>query len=205
MPGWKDFSCNDLPAPLQAALALFAQNGYHGTSIRAIAQRAGLSVPGLYHHYPSKQVILAELVDHAIADMLSHTRAADAASDGRARSRFDNVVECLLRFHLQRRDEAFVASTEMRSMEPEVRQAHVAQRDQQQAMLRGIIEQGVAEGVFDCAHPADAARAVASLCVSVANWYRPEGTLPMDELVARYLVFACGLVGGHSRDPSLVS
>lgn len=202
MPEWKDFSCKGLPAPLQAALELFARNGYHGTSIRAIAERAGLSVPGLYHHYPSKQVILAELVDHAITDMLRHTRAADAASDGQARSRFDNVVECLLHFHLQRRDEAFVASTEMRSMEPAVRQAHVAQRDQQQAMLRDIIEQGVAEGVFHCPYPADAARAVSSLCVSVANWYRPQGLLSMDELVARYLVFARGLVGGapHCTD-----
>ena len=201
MLDWKDFSCDDLPGPLQAARELFARHGYHGTSIRAIAERAGLSVPGLYHHYASKQVILAELVDHAIRQMLRHTHAADAAAAGDARLRFDHVVKCLLLFHLQRREDAFIASSEMRSMEPEVRHDHIMQRDEQQNMLRDIIEQGVREDVFDCAYPADAARAVASLCVSVANWYRPDGPLTLSEVADRYLRFAQGMVGAHAAKP----
>ena len=48
-----------------------------------IAEAAGLSVPGLYHHYRSKQAILAALVDTAMAEMLANTAAA--ADDERAR------------------------------------------------------------------------------------------------------------------------
>lgn len=195
MLDWRDFSTEDLDAPLLAARQLFARHGYHGTSIRAIAEGAGLSVPGLYHHYPSKQVILEKLVAHAIGQMLAHTHAADAASDGSALSRFNNVVECLLRFHLQRREDAFIASSEMRSMEAPVRRAHVAQRDEQQAMLQDIIEQGVSQGLFICDHPRDAARAIASLCVSVASWYTPNGQLPMEQVVQRYRQFARGIAG----------
>ncbi|PWW48931.1 TetR/AcrR family transcriptional regulator [Melaminivora alkalimesophila] len=195
MLDWRDFSTEDLDAPLRAARHLFARHGYHGTSIRAIAEGAGLSVPGLYHHYPSKQVILEKLVGQAIGQMLAHTRAADAASDGSALNRFDHVVECLLRFHLQRREDAFIASSEMRSMDPAVRRAHVAQRDEQQAMLQDILEQGATEGVFHCAHPRDAARAIASLCVSVASWYAPGGSLSTDQVVERYLSFARGIAG----------
>ncbi len=39
---------------LLAALECFVERGYHGTTIRQIANRAGVSVPGLYHHYASK-------------------------------------------------------------------------------------------------------------------------------------------------------
>jgi AcrR family transcriptional regulator len=49
----------------QAALGLFAQHGYAGTSIRAIARQVGLSESVLYAHFDSKQAIfdavLAEL------------------------------------------------------------------------------------------------------------------------------------------------
>lgn len=44
-------------ALLQAAVRLFAENGYAGTSIRAIAREVGLSESVLYAHYGSKQEI----------------------------------------------------------------------------------------------------------------------------------------------------
>ena len=47
---------------LQASLALFAETGFHGTSIRAIAQRVGINSATLYAHYPSKEQVLADLV-----------------------------------------------------------------------------------------------------------------------------------------------
>lgn len=198
LQAWADFSTETLSLPLRAARQLFAQHGYHGTSIREIADAAGLSVPGLYHHYPSKQEILKDLVTQVMNRLLEHTNAADAASNGSAQDRFDKVIECMLRFHLERRDEAFVASTEMRSMEEPVRREHVAQRDRLQAILRQVVEQGVAENVFVCEFPADAARALSSLCVSVSSWYRPDGPLSQDDIVRRYRHFTRAMVGARS-------
>jgi AcrR family transcriptional regulator len=42
---------------LQAALALFADNGYEGTSVRDIARSVGLSESGLYAHFSGKRAI----------------------------------------------------------------------------------------------------------------------------------------------------
>ena len=197
MSDWREFGPDNLSPPLRAALGVFARHGYHGASIRTIAESAGLSVPGLYHHYKSKQAILAALVDASMAEMLAHTGAAaeDAGEDPVAR--FRNVVECLARFHMARRDQAFVASTEMRSMDPDVRAHHICQRDAQQAMLEEAIRAGVDSGDFTCEYPEDAARAIASLCVSIASWYRPDGPSTADEVVARHLEFALGMVGAR--------
>lgn len=44
---------------LSAASALFADHGYRGTSMVAVAEAAGLSQTGLLHHFPSKELLLA--------------------------------------------------------------------------------------------------------------------------------------------------
>lgn len=192
---WRGLGPDPLTAPLRAALEVFARHGYHGSSIRSIAEASGLSVPGLYHHYPSKQALLRAIVDTTMAEMLEHTRAAEADSDGTPTGRLSNLVESLVRFHIARRDHSFVASTEMRSMEPDVRAHHIVQRDEQQTMIAGAVSDGVEAGEFTCDYPADAARAISSLCVSIASWYRPDGPLTPDQIVDRHLAFALGMVG----------
>jgi len=44
-------------AILQAAHDLFIQQGYHGTSMRQIAQKAHLALGGLYNHFSSKEQV----------------------------------------------------------------------------------------------------------------------------------------------------
>ncbi|NUS91329.1 MAG: TetR family transcriptional regulator, partial [Nocardia sp.] len=53
--GWREFGPPGFDPVLTAAIALFVEIGYHGTTVRALARRAGTSVPGLYHHYRDKQ------------------------------------------------------------------------------------------------------------------------------------------------------
>lgn len=48
---------------LDAAAALFGEVGYRGASLREIAARAGLSHPGLLHHFPTKEILLAGVLD----------------------------------------------------------------------------------------------------------------------------------------------
>lgn len=198
---WREFDDDGLDASLRAALDCFAAHGYHGTSIRMVADAAGLSVPGLYHHHRSKQVLLDKVVGSAMTELLAHTRAAEADSDGTPAGRFDNIVTALILFHLARQEQAFVASTEMRSMDPAVRAVHVGSRDEQQAMITTVIADGNAAGEFDCPSPVDAARAISSLCVSIATWYRPGGSLGPDEIVDQYLGFCRRIAGRRITAP----
>lgn len=50
-------------AVIEAAYALFLQNGFHGTSMRQIAERSGLALGGIYNHFSSKEEIFAEVLD----------------------------------------------------------------------------------------------------------------------------------------------
>ena len=50
---------------LEAALTLFAENGYDGTSVEEIAKSVGIKAPSLYKHYKGKEDILNALIDAA--------------------------------------------------------------------------------------------------------------------------------------------
>ena len=50
---------------LEAALTLFAENGYDGTSVEQIANIVGIKAPSLYKHFKGKEDILNALIDSA--------------------------------------------------------------------------------------------------------------------------------------------
>ncbi len=54
-------------AVLDAALHLFAHQGYRATTMREIAERAKLSTGNVYHHFPDKEHIFRELLDEYFA------------------------------------------------------------------------------------------------------------------------------------------
>ncbi|GEE01784.1 hypothetical protein nbrc107696_22300 [Gordonia spumicola] len=136
---WRDYGAVHLPAPLSAALEAFMEHGYHGTSVRDIASRAGLSVPGLYHHYPSKQSLLQGLLELTMTDLLRRSAQAIEEAGDDPLTRFDAVVESLLRFHMFRREQAFVGSTELRSLDDEYRPTYIGHRTRQQRMVDEIV------------------------------------------------------------------
>ena len=70
-------------AILAAARELFGKRGYRGTSLAAIAEAAGLSQPGLLHHYRSKNaVLLAVLASRDSADASMSSPRPDAPGIG---------------------------------------------------------------------------------------------------------------------------
>jgi AcrR family transcriptional regulator len=46
----------------EAAIALFMEQGYHATSMRQIAERAGLALGGIYNHFASKEEIFKAII-----------------------------------------------------------------------------------------------------------------------------------------------
>ena len=61
---------------LEVAGALFAQYGYHGLSMEALADAAGVSKPVLYQHFPSKRDLYLALVADAVDELEGQVRAA---------------------------------------------------------------------------------------------------------------------------------
>lgn len=87
---------------LRAALVLFARDGYAGTSVRAIAQQAGVATGLLYSHFSGKEALLHAIFEQSMADVNASFASAQSQStpDDRLRALVDGAVETV-RDHLE--------------------------------------------------------------------------------------------------------
>jgi AcrR family transcriptional regulator len=194
---WRHYGYDrNLPDILEPALDVFVKLGYHGTSVRAIAAKAGLSVPGLYHYYSSKQEIFATLLRMSNDEVMSRSRAALASAGPAPRDRFAALVENIVLYMTHRRRLARVAR-EIHFLEEPYRSRHVALRDELERMVLAEVAAACAAGDFTTDDPHEATRAVLVLCQGVADWYTPHGPKQPAEIARQYLDFAFALVGNR--------
>lgn len=66
---------------LGAALEVFVAQGYHGAAMDDIADRAGVSKPVLYQHFPGKLELYLALLDRSCDEIIEATRVALSATD----------------------------------------------------------------------------------------------------------------------------
>lgn len=199
-PGdWRTFSPLVLDAALEGALSSFLEFGYHGATMRTIAERATLSVPGLYHYYASKQDMLVALLDLTMSDLRSRTEAAIAEGADPV-ERFALAVECLALYHTHRSELGFVGASEMRSLEPTARERLAALRRDEQHLVDVEVDAAVACGAFLTSQPHEAARAVVTMCTALSQWFRADGPRPAEHVARHYVDFALDLVRWVGRE-----
>jgi AcrR family transcriptional regulator len=192
-PDWRRYPSLNFDPVLQAALAEFLDIGYHGATVRGIAARCSLSVSGIYHYYPSKQLMLLTILDLTMTDLLA--RARTARGEGRDPvERFSLLIEHLALFHTHRSGLGFVGASEMRSLGPANRRQIAEMRTTQQRMVDQEVEAAVAAGRFRNRHPHEAARAVVTMCTALPNWYCSDGPLTPEQIAAQYVEFALELM-----------
>ncbi|MEU1445003.1 MULTISPECIES: TetR/AcrR family transcriptional regulator [Streptomyces] len=194
MQPWAEVTPDAARRLLVAAVEAFAERGYHATTTRDIAGRAGMSPAALYIHYKTKEELL-----HRIS-RIGHDKALDivrgaAQGDGSAAERLTDAVRSFVRWHAGQHTTARVVQYELEALGPEARAEIVALRRQTDAAVRGIIADGVAAGDFDVPDVPGTTLAVLSLCIDVARWFNVDGPRTPDEVGALYADLVLRMVG----------
>lgn len=192
-PDWRAFGPLAADPVLTAAIASFVDIGYHGTTVRALADRAGTSVPGLYHRYRDKQDLLVRILDLTMDELHWRVRAARAEGED-AVTRVRLVVEALALFHTHRRELGFIGASEMRSLLPADRTRIARSRRELQHILDEEIESGCATGDFAVDDPHAAGRAIATMCTGIAQWFAERGPYTPEQIATQYGRFALDLL-----------
>lgn len=183
---------------LRAAIAVMAEHGYHGTSVRDIAERADLSPASLYNHFASKQGILVAIMERGIDELLRRTTAALEHAPDDPTSRLRAIVAVHVLYHLEDRRGTLLGTSELRALEEPARTTHVAKRRRHQRVFEDVVAEGVRRGVFTTPYPDEAARAIVTMCTAVASWYRPDGPLTPAEITERYQALALSAAGART-------
>ncbi|GAB2966533.1 TetR/AcrR family transcriptional regulator [Amycolatopsis acidiphila] len=199
--GWRHYEPLELSPILTSALDAFYEQGFHGTAVRDIARRVGVTVPALYYYHENKEAILVALLETATKDVASRAFAAAEEGGGDPAAEFANVVEAVV-LHMTHRVRLAALDSELRYLQPANRKHYAQTRKQLEDLLTGIIADGVRGGVFAVTEPAETSRALLGMCQAVATWYHDGGPLGPEELAARYVEIALRTVGANGGQTS---
>lgn len=181
-----------------AAIELFAERGFHGTGIRDLAERAGLSSATLYHYMGTKEDLLVSIMTDSLGRLIE---AGERLAVADPLTRITGLVELHVLTHAMRRLETRVVDDEMRALSPDRRGAVVALRDRYEALWQDAIDAGCADGVFHVRAPKVARLALLEMCGGIARWYTPDGPIPLEDLALRYAEMALGVLGAAGPPP----
>ncbi|MFI0354819.1 TetR/AcrR family transcriptional regulator [Actinomadura sp. 9N407] len=169
----------------RAAVEVIGEHGYHGTSTRAVAARAGLSPAAMYMHFPAKEDLLYQISKTGHELTLEIVRDA-AASSYDPVARVHAIVTALVRWHAEHCTIARILQYEHTSLAPGHRREISALRRRTEAVLREAIEDGVRTGRFDAAAVPTGELAIMSLAIDVARWYPAQRRRKPDQIARAY-------------------
>ncbi|MEV5784062.1 TetR/AcrR family transcriptional regulator [Streptomyces sp. NPDC048448] len=198
MQPWAEVTPDAARRLLIAAVEAFAERGYHATTTRDIAGRAGMSPAALYIHYKTKEELLHRISRIGHDKALAIVRTA-ADGEGDAAGRLTDAVRSFVRWHAGQHTTARVVQYELDALGPEARAEIIALRRQTDAAVRGIIEDGVAAGDFDVPDVPGTTLAVLSLCIDVARWFNVDGPRTPDEVGGLYADLVLRMVGSKEE------
>ena len=168
------------------AARLFSERGYHGTSMQHLAEALGLQRGSLYAHIGSKEDLLFDVVNEGADRFLARgAEAIEAAGTGAERLR--RLLVGHVETAIEHLDAATVFLNEWRYLSSDLRSIVQDKRDRYEAMVRRIIDDGIAAGEF---RPDADVRFAARLVLSAGNWvyawYRPGGELGPSEIGEKF-------------------
>ena len=173
---------------LAIAARLFAAKGFTKTTVRDIADAAGILSGSLYHHFDSKESMVDEILSSFQAELFG---AYDAIllSDADARTKLEHAVTVSFEAIDQHRDEVAIFQNDAGYLGGFERFGYLAERNaQSRDVWMTLLTDGVSSGVLRADLDVELTYRFIRDTVWVAvAWYRPGGKLTHDVVARQYL------------------
>lgn len=137
------------PAPTRAnnrisvvrdiAAELFAEKGFHETTMRDIARRAGMLPGSIYYHFPSKEDLLVGVYEEGVTRLLARIDAADPGTQAEPWTRLEAVMTAHVEAILDRSAYARVMIRVLPDAAPGVAARLIEARDSYETRIGEII------------------------------------------------------------------
>jgi AcrR family transcriptional regulator len=181
---------------LTAAQEVFVENGYHAAAMDEIAERAGVSKPVLYQHFPGKLELYLALLDLHVDDMANRCREALASTTDN-KQRVQAAIGAFFDF-VSSQGEAFrlVFESDLRNVAP-VRQRMERSLRESAEMISQVIQEDTGCS-SDEAHLLGVGL-VGMAEVSARYWLASHGSIPKDVATQLMARLAWRGIGGFPR------
>ena len=174
----------------EAALTLFNERGYTGTTVRELADACALTPGAIYNHYASKEALLFAIVDrvHDRADAVLSETLRGAGSEPVAQ--LEALAAAFTAFHIALPRETRVANRDYIYLPAAQRDSVVRRRRRVRALFADVLREGEREGAFAFGDLGSedavqaASMAILNMVVLVAEWFDPAGARSAQDTAA---------------------
>lgn len=185
---------------LDIARRLFANKGFHATSLRDIAEEAKITKAALYYHFPNKDDLYERVVIQSL-DALVQMVGADVARAHTPTERVRAFMRSSAHFLDEHREHWLAGANAFREAgQIEQRGVALHLRDTYEKLLRRCVAEGVESGEFRDTDPAMTTRFLLSGLNYVTRWHSPNGKLTVKEVMNQFVDMA--LLGMTVRTPT---
>jgi AcrR family transcriptional regulator len=177
---------------VDAAARVFAQQGFHATSMQNLTDATGLAAGGLYHYIGSKDQLLVAICDQLMAPLLE--RARELVAEGRApEDELRGLVHAWVEHVERHRPHMLVFQQERHVLEHEPQWRAVrAGRKAFEQLLDGVLRRGEEAGAFRFADRRLALLALLGMVNHTPQWFRTRGRLTAQEVADGFVDLLLG-------------
>jgi AcrR family transcriptional regulator len=173
---------------IDAAGRLFAERGYHGTSMRDLGNEVGLLGSSIYSHVNSKAEILTEVIDKG-AKLFQASADAALAAPVSAPEKLELLISGHIDVVMDHANEVKTFLYESRFLAADQRAVPLEQRNTYEAAFRSVFVQGAEAGDFKRLDPVITSILTLSILNAIERWFRDDGRLDRGELTQRIVGF----------------
>ncbi len=169
------------------ASQLFASKGYDATSLRDIADAAGITKAALYYWFPEKERLFVRVVESRMGSLIERVSLAiDHAPDPIAKIRAF-LLASAEQMDANRSGWLTSSINFWSNFETAQRETLLAQRDRYEQLLRHCVADAVAQGKLRPVDPALTTRLLLSGLNQLPRWHKIGGRLSAAQVVEAYL------------------
>ncbi len=199
---------------LAKAARVFADRGYHATTMRDLARATGMSLAGMYYYVGSKDELLYRIQERCFQQVLAGAQAA-VAQGATAAEQIARLIRHHVEFFARHMSEMKVLSHEAESLSAPRREKITRLKRRYVELLSRLIARLDEEG-GGWPEPRIAAYALFGMMNWIYTWYDPAGRVPPDMLAEHFAqLFLTGAaahpsgvapaLSGAAADPSAVA
>ncbi|TQF75131.1 TetR/AcrR family transcriptional regulator [Rhodococcus spelaei] len=173
---------------LELAASLFAERGMRATTVRDIADAAGILSGSLYHHFDSKESMVDEILKGFLDDLFGRYRAIVDAGLG-ARATLEALVVASFDSIDQSHAAVAIYQDEAKHLVGTERFAYITERNREfRGLWVSVLESGIEDGSFRPDIDVELVYRFMRDTVWVAvRWYRPGGPMTAETVAKQYL------------------
>ena len=167
------------------ALRLFAQNGYHSTTLDEVAANIGVTKATLYYYFNSKEELLRAILNRSLTRMQT-TLNLEKSSFSTA-EKLRRFIEYTVEFSANAAELAKITFEQVEALPKRSREAVKRKERKLDILLKNILERGVDEGILAIDDIKIVSYAIIGMCNSTYHWFKPDGKLAPQQISEIYI------------------